>query len=127
MTPFLLDREVMTKVSNFALIKFTNCDASLREILFYLIWKVMFAWYWIERVPAETVMIPENVDCKFVNDGTWFLPKVSKIKNKAVHYDHMYIGWFCPPKSFKVNSTFVPFDKCKESMGDVNDEFYSRI
>lgn len=36
----------------------------------------------------------------------------------------MYLGWFCPPTKVKVNHNYVPFEKCKEGMTDVPDDFY---
>lgn len=113
MTPFVSDWEMMKQISNYALIKFATCEASIWEILFYLIWKVMFAWYWIERTPSEVIEIKgPKIDFGFKNDGTWFLPKNFKHKGKFVHFDHLYQGWFCPPKTAKIGDTSVPFEKC---------------
>jgi len=91
MTPFVNNRDIMTQISNYALIKFTTCEASIREILFYLIKKTMFAWYWIEREPADIIEVnTKPSECEFKNDGMRYLPKNFKHKNKVVYFDHMF-------------------------------------
>ena len=59
----------------------------------------MFARYWIEWEPSEVIEVTgKQSDFDFKNDGSWYLPKNFKHKGKVVYFDHMYHGWFCPPK-----------------------------
>lgn len=84
----------------------------------------MLARFWLEKEPKEVVPLPKSMKCDFKNDGTRYLPKQAKLKNKKMYFDKIHIGWFRPPQNVSFHPTYVPYSK---AMCDTEDIFYQQV